>query len=179
MVANAFNPQTTPAPEPSAAPRILVVDDAFFKALGMCSALRGAGYIADMASTPQDAAQKLQQSKFDLVIVDGDLGDNRWDASSASARFIREHLTAIPFGRYSGKPEAIPPELRGSFCFGEVQHVTAWVSANLPIGPAMPISMPRPGIERQTAPAPSRVRSFPDVGALDTSGELPDSAKEK
>lgn len=159
------------SPNLSSGPRFLVLDDNFMKGLSVVTALQDAGYLVELACNPGDAARKLAEAPFDFAIVDGDLGDRRWDADGMSGRFIREHLGAIPYGRYSGSPERVPETLRGRFAFEFASEVRDWVVKNLPLDPPMPESMPRPiaesgsleTIEGEATPAR---RTFPDIAAL-------------
>ncbi|MBN8549771.1 MAG: hypothetical protein J0M12_10700 [Deltaproteobacteria bacterium] len=110
---------------------ILVLDDSYLKGISVKRALEDLGYKAHLACTPQQAAELMRGTQFDFAIIDGDLGDGRFDQESRSGRFIREQLGQIPYGRLSSAPELIPGDLHGKFCSDTFAQAGDWLQANL------------------------------------------------
>ena len=64
--------------------------------------------------TSEEALEAMKNQTFDLFIVDGDLGDGKFDEDSLSGKFITEHLAGRHrFVRYSSGSDRIPSSLHG------------------------------------------------------------------
>lgn len=87
-----------------------------------------AAVLIRVVETAAKAIDELAKSDYCGVIVDGELGDNKFDETSLSGVFVREHL--IPnnrrFIRLSAEPERIPRALRGEGAISkaEIEEIT-------------------------------------------------------
>jgi ActR/RegA family two-component response regulator len=173
MVAQAPEPQRPNATQPEVAspPRILVVDNDYLKMRDAREMLGRCGYSVEVARDPQQAIPLLKNTRFDLVIVDGDLGDSKWGDDGISAKFIREHLQGTTYGRFSNAVSAIPETLHGAFAVEDIRGIQAWLSTNLPITDLASAHVARNNhTERPAAMAeqPRNVgRSFPDLASFE------------
>ena len=114
----------------------LLVDDAPYIAKAL---ERDLGLVGEMkyASNNKEALDLLASAKVDLVILDGDLGDNNFGPSGLSASV---YSAAVKLGisviRLTANPNAIPDELRGQACFpkasASASSLLAWIEKNFP-----------------------------------------------
>lgn len=93
--------------------RILVVEDAFLVAQGVCEVLRGAGYLAESASDGASARSLAARWRPDLAVVDLALRD-RFDGIETARGLAREVGVRIVF--LSAYEPGILPEAERAAC---------------------------------------------------------------
>lgn len=77
-------------------PRILVIEDAFVVAHGVCETLRAAGFLAEAASDGASARALAAHWRPDAAIVDVALRE-RFDGLEIARWLVREHGVRIVF----------------------------------------------------------------------------------
>jgi hypothetical protein len=115
--------------------KILIVEDD--KGIAEISRLlfQALGYTALVAHTKDAAVTCLETNIIDLVILDGDIGDGKYDETSLTGCLILTYIEPleIPYGRYTGQPSSIPERLHGEICVmkPETKPLLAFVKQKL------------------------------------------------
>ena len=95
-------------------PCILILDDDGRALRTQREFFEDVGYAVETTRTVERATAILGSRRVDLVIVDGDLGDGKYDEQSVSGRFILEHIQGrIRYVRSSMYGGEIPENLHG------------------------------------------------------------------
>jgi len=98
LLASLIENTTTPEPDESVSPAILVVDDEIISRETICSALEKAGLHAVSLEDPLAAADLLKQSRFDLIFLDVEMpGQNGLDLCANIRKMAINRATPVVF----------------------------------------------------------------------------------
>ena len=127
-----FAPSTTSGPFLEG-PTILILNDSPLFRDAQAALLQSHGYRVLACATPEKAELVLGGNAVDLVIVDGDLGDDSYGPSGLSGSFIARCLHGrVRYIRFSMCPAAIPEELRGELCTDSISSVVDFLKGHFP-----------------------------------------------
>ena len=95
---------------------ILFVEDDPQTLRNLVDIFEALGFIVVGCAGRDEVEQELTESAtFDLAILDGNLGDKKYDSESESGKIILDLLVpkGISYGRFSSDMDRIPKELHG------------------------------------------------------------------
>ena len=114
--------------------RILYVDDSASLRLTISELLKYEGYNVTACADVKEAQASLESNTFSLAIVDGDLGDKRYDPDGLAGQLVMLLSNkGIRVIRLTADPESIPASVSGEGVYDKtsISSMVDWMGQNI------------------------------------------------
>ena len=115
-------------------PSVLIVDDDQDKSEVLSDMLRAYGYTKlTICNTLNSALDAIAKQRFDVAVIDGDLGDRNFGSSGQSSQIIKELPENTRLVRFTATPAYIPQSLKGELCTSDHVVINEWLLKQFPV----------------------------------------------